>query len=315
MARRNKGRAVHGIVVIDKPLGLTSNQVLQRVKRFYNARKAGHTGALDPQASGVLPICLGEATKFSQVLLDADKAYDTTAVLGEIRSTGDVEGEVVETHPVPELTEAQVEQVLAQWRGPIEQVPPMFSALKLDGKPLYELARQGMTAEQAQAIADKKRRTVNIHELTLNAQRATELELSVRCSKGTYIRSLVEDIGNGLGCGAYVGHLRRTHSGPFNLTQAVTLEQLEQLAEQADTHALDALLLPMALAIPDSWPVVELDAQQSAKIRQGQAISTGLADCPSVQLWAVDSGQRQLIGIGRIERRGIRPQRLLQFED
>ena len=314
MGRKKKGRAVSGILVLNKPLGLSSNQVLQKVKWLFQAQKAGHTGALDPQASGVLPICLGEATKFSQLLLDSDKGYDTTAKLGEIRSTGDAEGEVVSSAEVPELTAEQLEEVLQKFRGDVVQVPPMFSALKLDGKPLYELARNGMTAEEAKAIADKKRRTIQIHELTLTDQRRDELDLSVRCSKGTYIRTLVEDIGNQLGCGAYVSRLHRTHSGPYHAGQMVTLEQLETLAEEGGTEALDKLLLPPETALPDSWPVIELSRDDAEKILQGQAVSTGLTETPSVQLWAAESGRRQLLGIGRIERGGIRPQRLLQVD-
>lgn len=318
MARKKKGRAVSGILVLDKPLGWSSNQVLQKVKWLYQAQKAGHTGALDPQASGVLPICLGEATKFSQVLLDSDKGYDTTATLGEVRSTGDAEGEVVTTAEVPDLNTEHIEQVLERFRGDVEQVPPMFSALKLDGKPLYELARKGMSAEEAQAIAEKKRRTIKIFDLTLNAQRPqlhpVELDLSVRCSKGTYIRTLVEDIGHDIGCGAYVSRLHRTHSGPYHLGQSVTIEQLEALLESGGTDALDALLLPTETAIPDSWPKIELNLAESNKILHGQAVSTGLTDAPSVQLWAVESGRQLLLGVGRIERGGIRPYRLLQVD-
>ena len=314
MGRKKKGRAVSGILVLNKPLGLSSNQVLQKVKWLFQAQKAGHTGALDPQASGVLPICLGEATKFSQLLLDSDKGYDTTAKLGEIRSTGDAEGEVISSAEVPELSAEQLEEVLQKFRGDVVQVPPMFSALKLDGKPLYELARNGMTAEEARAIAEKKRRTIQIHQLTLTDQRRDELDLSVRCSKGTYIRTLVEDIGNQIGCGAYVSRLHRTHSGPYHAGQMVTLEQLETLAEQDGMSALDALLLPPETALPDSWPVIELSRDDAEKILQGQAVSTGLTETPSVQLWAAESGRRQLLGIGRIERGGIRPQRLLQVD-
>ena len=222
MARGKKGRAVSGILVINKPLGLSSNQVLQRVKFLFGAQKAGHTGALDPLATGVLPICLGEATKFSQLLLESDKGYDTTALLGEIRSSGDGEGDVIATADVPPLTAAEVEAILARFRGEIEQVPPMFSALKLDGKPLYELARQGMSEEEIRAVAEKKRRIITIHELLLLEQRTTELDLSVRCSKGTYIRTLVEDIGQAVGCGAYVSKLHRTLCGPYHAAQMVT---------------------------------------------------------------------------------------------
>lgn len=311
MARRKKGRDITGIVVINKPLGLSSNQVLQRVKRIFNANKAGHTGALDPEASGVLPICLGEATKFSQLLLDADKGYDTTATLGEIRSTGDAEGEVVETRPVPALDAPMLESVLSRFRGDVEQVPPMFSALKLDGRPLYELARQGMSEAEMKAVAEKKRRTIRIHELTLNAFTPATLDLSVRCSKGTYIRTLVEDIGEAIGSGAYVSRLHRTHSGPYSSDMMVTLEALEALAEQGES-ALDAVLRPAETALPDSWPQVSLSLAEAARMLQGQPIKTGLSPEPSVQLWAVESGVRILIGIGRIEDGAVRAQRLMQ---
>tara|TARA_B100001109_G_scaffold130598_1_gene106165 strand:- start:4712 stop:5680 length:969 start_codon:yes stop_codon:yes gene_type:complete len=314
---KKKGRDISGIIVIDKPLGLSSNQVLQRVKRIYGARKAGHTGALDPLASGVLPICLGEATKFSQLLLDSDKAYDTTARLGEVRSTGDAEGEVFRTAEVPALTAGQVEAVLSRFRGEVEQVPPMFSALKMDGKPLYELARQGMSEAEMRAVAEKKRRTITISELTLNDQRERELDLSVRCSKGTYIRTLVEDIGAAIGCGAYVSHLHRTGCGPYHSGQMISPEALEQLAEQnctdgvQDYSELDALLLPPHTAIPD-WPEVALPLAEAAKMLLGQTIKTGLGDATSVQLWAVESGVRQMIGIGCIEGGVIRARRLMQ---
>ncbi|QQD20863.1 tRNA pseudouridine(55) synthase TruB [Venatoribacter cucullus] len=310
MARTKKGRAVSGIVVINKPLGLSSNQVLQRVKHLFGAQKAGHTGALDPLASGVLPICLGEATKLSQLLLDADKAYDTTARLGEIRSTGDAEGEVVATAPVPELNRQQLEPLLDRFRGEVEQVPPMFSALKLDGKPLYELARQGMSADEIQAVADKKRRVITIHELLLQDVRPQELDLSVRCSKGTYIRTLVEDIGQAIGCGAYVSRLHRTQCGPFHSGQMLTLEQLEVLAAEG-MESLDSVLLPPATAIPD-WPEVALTLAEADKMLHGQPISTGLNDCPSVQLWAIAPGYRQMIGIGQIAAGQIKAQRLFQ---
>lgn len=310
MARTKKGRAVSGIVVINKPLGLSSNQVLQRVKHLFGAQKAGHTGALDPLASGVLPICLGEATKLSQLLLDADKAYDTTARLGEIRSTGDAEGEVVATAPVPELDSQQLERLLDRFRGEVEQVPPMFSALKLDGKPLYELARQGMSADEIQAVADKKRRVITIHELLLQAVRPQELDLSVRCSKGTYIRTLVEYIGQAIGCGAYVSRLHRIQCGPFHSGQMLTLAQLEVLAAEG-MESLDSVLLPPETAIPD-WPEVALTLAEADKMLHGQPISTGLNDCPSVQLWAVAPGYRQMIGIGQIAAGQIKAQRLFQ---
>lgn len=314
MGRRKKGRDISGILVVNKPLGLSSNQVLQRVKRLYNANKAGHTGALDPEATGVLPICLGEATKFSQLLLDSDKGYDTRGVLGQVRSTGDKEGEILQERPVPELDTETIETVLSRFRGDVEQVPPMFSALKMDGKPLYELARQGMSQEEMRAVAEKKRRVIHIHELILNSFTPDSLNLSVRCSKGTYIRTLVEDIGEALGCGAFVQDLHRTHSGPYNEGMSHTLDELEQIAEQdsEEKHALDALLMPPETALPESWPEVSLNLTEAARLLQGQAIKTGLTDNPSVQLWAVESGVRILLGIGRVENGAIRSQRLLQ---
>lgn len=311
MAKQKKGRAISGIIVIDKPLGLSSNQMLQRVKRLFQAQKAGHTGALDPQASGVLPICLGEATKLSQVLLDADKAYSTTATLGEVRSTGDSEGEVLRTAAVPAFTPEQLQAVIERFTGKIEQVPPMFSALKLNGKPLYELARQGMTQAEQQVIAEKKRRIIEIFELKLANATATSLDLEVRCSKGTYIRTLVEDIGEALGCGAYVSRLHRTACGPFHAQQMYSLEQLEEIAEQG-VEALEALLLHPSVAVPN-WPQVELSEDEAAKIMQGQAISTGLAPQAQVQLWTVLSGVNTMLGIGRIENGKILVQRLFNL--
>lgn len=210
MSRRRKGREVNGILVIDKPQGVTSNGILQQVKRLYGAAKAGHTGALDPLATGVLPLCFGEATKFSQMMLDSDKAYITTARLGIRTETGDSEGAVVEEKPVPALTEAQVEAVLEEFRGNIQQVPSMYSALKHQGKPLYEYAREGIEI-------DRPARPVTIYELKLLAVREQELDLAVTCTKGTYIRSLVEDIGEALGCGAHVCALRRTLASGYTL--------------------------------------------------------------------------------------------------
>lgn len=310
MARKKNGRDIDGIVVVNKPLGLSSNQVLQRVKTLFNANKAGHTGALDPQATGLLPICLGEATKFSQVLLESDKTYETTATLGEVRSSGDSEGDIVRTLPVPPLTPTLIEDVLAKFRGDVEQVPPMFSALKMDGKPLYKLARKGMTTEEMRAIAEKKRRTIRIHDLHLNDATDSTLELSVKCSKGTYIRTLIEDIGDAIGCGAYVSRLHRTQSGPYDSSMMYTLAELEALAEES-VAALDGVLLSLETAIPESFPTLELTWDEARYIIWGQSINTGLNDTPSVQLWAVESGVRELIGIGRIENHRLKARRLM----
>lgn len=314
MAKRNRGRDVHGILLLDKPLGLSSNQALQRVKWLYGASKAGHTGALDPQASGLLPLCFGDATKFSQLLLESDKGYETTASLGEVRSTGDAEGEVISTRPVPELDLDAIEAVLERFRGDVEQVPPLFSALKLDGKPLYELARKGMSAEEAAAIAERKRRVIRIMELQLNAFReGTELDLTVICSKGTYIRTLVEDIGEALGCGAWVSRLHRILTGPYRASQMVTLEHIEALHAAGDFAAMDALLMPMESAVPD-WPIVDIDLTAAEKIIRGQAVDTGLDEVSSVQLWTLVSGRRCFIGVGAVKDGRIRPVRLLSVQ-
>ena len=342
MARKKRGRDVHGIVVVDKPLGLSSNQVLQRVKRLFNANKAGHTGALDPLATGVLPICLGEATKFSQLLLDADKGYETTATLGEVRSTGDAEGDVIERFPSIKFSESELDTILQQFLGPVEQVPPMFSALKLQGQPLYKLARPGMSAEDMQAIAEKKRRTIHIHELQCTAMSSDEVDLKVRCSKGTYIRTLVEDIGRSLGSGAYVSRLHRILSAPFSSAQMVSLEHLQQVT----ADQLDQYILPLEMALPAQWPEVDVMASDIAALRQGQKIryrpealvafaesgsNTAAAttvdsktqsdkqkvtdasqwQCPSVQLRAAEYSGRPCIGLGRVADGYIYPTRVL----
>ena len=218
-------RPVNGILVLDKPLGLTSNAALQKVRWLLNAEKAGHTGSLDPLATGVLPLCFGEATKFSQYLLDADKGYETLMQLGATTTTGDAEGDVLERRPVT-TGQKELEAVLPQFRGPIQQIPPMYSALKKDGQPLYKLARAGEVVERAA-------RSVTILRLELLACTTDKARLQVACSKGTYIRTLVEDIGQVLGCGAYVAELRRTQAGPFNLSQAVSLNSLSRFMQKA----------------------------------------------------------------------------------
>ena len=262
MSRKRKGRNVNGILVIDKPQGVTANGILQQVKRLYGAAKAGHTGALDPLATGVLPLCFGEATKFSQMMLDSDKAYVTTARLGIRTETGDSEGAVVEENPVPALTEADVEQVLERFRGPIEQVPSMYSALKHQGRPLYEYAREGIEI-------DRPARPVTIHELTLLAMRENELDLAVSCTKGTYVRSLVEDIGNALGCSAHVSALRRTMASGYTLEDAHAVPELEAMREKGES--LDGLLLPPESALT-MFPEVQLSGPSLVSILNGQPV-------------------------------------------
>lgn len=223
--RRRKGRNISGILLLDKPMGITSNAALQQVKRLFNACKAGHTGSLDPLATGVLPLCFGEATKFSQFLLDADKHYRARVRLGVTTDSGDADGKVLETKPVPEITDEALEQALDNYRGEITQVPSMFSALKVDGQPLYKLARQGVEVE-------REARPVTIYELEVQDRSGDELTLDVRCSKGTYVRTLAEDIGRELGCGAHVAGLRRLAAGPFKIEETVSIQQLEELMSE-----------------------------------------------------------------------------------
>ena len=230
MPRRRRGLPVNGVVLLDKPKGLSSNHALQRVRRLFDAQKAGHTGTLDPMATGLLPICLGEATKFSAHLLEADKMYRTRVELGVITDTGDAEGTVLERREVPNLAVEDIESVLTRFRGEIDQVPPMYSALKHQGKKLYELAREGKQVERAA-------RRVSVYDARLLSFEGTAFELEVSCSKGTYIRTLAEDIGHALGCGAHISQLRRLKTGPFDGDAMWTLEALEALASQADREA------------------------------------------------------------------------------
>lgn len=266
MPRTRKGRAVNGVLILDKPQGMSSNHALQRAKRLFQAAKAGHTGSLDPLATGVLPLCFGEATKFSQYVLDADKAYCTRVVLGVGTDTLDAEGTVVQRVSAAHLQEADVMAVLPQFTGMIQQVPPMYSALKRDGQPLYKLARQGIEIERAA-------RDVTLYDLRLLAFERGEhpvVELSLSCSKGTYVRSLAADLGAALGVPAHVATLRRTRAGPFTLDKAITLASLEQTAE-VGLDALDALLGPVDQGISD-LPRVDLSESASFYLRQGQAV-------------------------------------------
>jgi tRNA pseudouridine55 synthase len=248
---------------------MTSNFALQKARRIFGAQKAGHTGSLDPLATGVLPICFGEATKFSRYLLDANKGYYTTASLGDIRTTGDSDGEVVEINEVPELEESSLLELLERFKGNIKQVPSMYSALKHNGRPLYEYARKGITIE-------RPARPVTIFRLDLDEQRKTELDMSVECSKGTYIRSLVEDIGNALGCGAHVSMLRRFKAGHFVLDSSVKMSELDAMAEKSTLGngleaLLDAKLLPTDSLLPNN-PKVCLKNELVSSILNGQAV-------------------------------------------
>lgn len=291
-------RRLDGVLLLDKPPGVGSNAVLQTVKRLYGAEKAGHAGTLDPLASGLLPVLFGEATKFSQLALDADKAYIATARLGITTTTGDAEGEVLERKPCNVRAE-DVERALAAFRGELEQVPPMYSALKHGGQPLYALARAGREVPRAA-------RRIRVHALELLRFGGDSLELRVRCSKGTYVRTLVEDIGRALGCGAHVSALRRTASGMFRIEDAVTLEQL-----QAEIPgARDARLLPLERLL-GGLPRVDLPAALAERFLRGQALQ--VAHAPSGPC-GVYGQQGRLLGLGEGRAQGeLRPRRLLSY--
>ncbi len=300
--RRNRGRNVNGILLLDKPLGVTSNAALQQVKRLYHAAKAGHTGNLDPLATGLLPICFGEATKISSFLLDSDKRYVGTIKLGVITRTADAEGEVLETRPVGDYSEAQIREVLDRFTGEIEQVPPMHSAVKVNGTPLYKLAHKGLEIE-------RKPRTVTIHRIDLRRHAGDELEIELHCSKGTYVRTLAEEIGEALGCGGHLCALRRTASGPFTLDEAVTMEQIAAAAEEGNA-ALDALLLPIERALAD-WPAVNLTDNSAYYVQQGQPVLVPQAPTEGwVRLHRPDGG---FLGVGHILDDGrVAPKRLIK---
>lgn len=297
-------RNVSGIILLDKPLGFTSNAALQKVRWLLNAEKAGHTGSLDPLASGVLPLCFGEATKFSQYLLDSDKGYETVMQLGQTSTTGDAEGEILQTRDVT-VGRADIEAVLPQFRGQISQIPPMYSALKRDGQPLYKLARAG-------EVVEREPRSVTIARLELLECEGTRVRLSVGCSKGTYIRTLVEDIGEVLGCGAYVAELRRTHAGPFELAQTVTLEELEQAHAEGGNEAIDRFLMPSDSGLQD-WPLLQFSEHSAFYWLHGQPVRS--PDAPKFGMVRVQDHNGRFIGIGEVSEDGrIAPRRLIRSE-
>ena len=270
--------AVHGVLLLDKPLGWTSNDALQKAKWLLRAEKAGHTGTLDPLATGLLPLCFGAATKFSQVSLDADKAYRATLRLGQRMSTGDLEGELVEERPVA-VDRAKLDAVIAQFTGAIDQLPPMHSALKKDGKALYEYARAGQTVE-------RDTRRVTIHALDIVDWQDAQVVIDVRCSKGTYIRTLAEDIGEALGCGAHLTGLRRTASGPLALTGAVTLAALEAMTEPERL----ACLQPVDTLLAD-WPSLALAADEAGKFLTGLRRRLLKPDAPALRVYGPEPGE------------------------
>ena len=302
---RKRGRDIHGVFLLDKPQGMSSNDIMQKVKRIFQANKAGHTGALDPLATGMLPICLGEATKFSQFLLDADKRYLVTAKLGERTDTSDAEGQIVETRDVKVKT-PEILTALEQFRGDILQVPTMFSALKHNGKPLYEYARQGITVE-------REARPITIFELNFIEYNAPYLTLEVHCSKGTYIRTLVDDLGEVSGCGAHVTMLRRTAVADYPTEKMLDWNALQALAESQDLSLLDALLLPIDTAVA-KLPTLTLNESQAQGIGFGQRVKFDNPNSLQGQV-RLFSHENRFLGVAVIDENNvIRPQRLVVYE-
>ncbi|MBD1555609.1 tRNA pseudouridine(55) synthase TruB [Vibrio sp. S9_S30] len=312
MGRRRKGRPVNGVVLLDKPTGISSNDALQKVKRIYFAEKAGHTGALDPLATGMLPICLGEATKFSQFLLDSDKRYVVIAKLGERTNTSDSDGEVVETREV-HVTEKQLLDCIERFKGTTDQIPSMFSALKYQGRPLYEYAREGIDVP-------RESRKITVYSIQLLRFEGDEVEMAIHCSKGTYIRTITDDLGEMLGCGAHVTYLRRTGVANYPYERMVTLEQLNELLEHANDQGLppkdllDALLLPMDTAV-EALPEVNLNAELTDMVQHGQPVQ--VFGAPIEGTVRMTSGDEKLfIGVGDIDDNGkVAPKRLVVFRD
>jgi tRNA pseudouridine55 synthase len=292
-------RRVDGVLLLDKPVGISSNSALQKAKMLYQAAKAGHTGNLDPVASGLLPICFGEATKYSQFLLDADKTYQAEFTLGQTTSTGDSEGEVTSSKPVV-ATRADVEQVLGSFVGEISQVPPMYSALKYQGRALYEYARKGVEIE-------RQARTVTIYRLKLDDFDGVRLRVTVKSSKGTYIRVLAEDVGRALGCGAYMSALRRTVTSRFEIAGALTLEQLGEMSMEQR----DACLLPIDVLVED-LPLVKLDGDSAYYLRRGNPVwLPRQTECGEVRLYEENG---VFLGVGVVMDDGkIAPRRLVNF--
>lgn len=311
MARRRKGRSVHGILLLDKPSGCSSNQALQRARRLFNAAKAGHTGSLDPLATGMLPVCFGEATKLSQFLLDAQKSYVAEMRFGVTTHSADSDGDVIDERPIPEnLTLKTFDAVCQQFVGDIDQVPPMVSALKVNGQRLYKLARQGV-------VIEREPRHVTVMELNVLALNGESARIDVRCSKGTYIRSLVADIGEVLGCGAHVTALRRTSVAPFEGQKMVDLSELE-IASNASDNQIDRYLLPLDAGL-GHLSSLTLETDTAAAYRHGQSVPCSLVDqekTPVGGLSRVYDLHNKLLGLGEISDCGtsVSPRRVLQYE-
>jgi tRNA pseudouridine55 synthase len=311
LARRRKGRPVNGILLLDKPLGMSSNGALQKVKYLFFAAKAGHTGSLDPLATGVLPICLGEATKFTQFLLDADKHYQATFRFGIATASGDADGEVISENGANDLTAKQIEAVLAEFRGDISQVPSMYSALKHQGQPLYKLAREGIEIE-------REARPLTIFSLEMTDFRPGEFpeaDVEIHCSKGTYVRTLAEDIGAQLGCGAYVSRLHRNIAGPFDEVDTISVEELEALREECQAEELDYLLEPMDAGIKHLM-AVDLSEDTAFYFQQGQPVMAPQVyrDSEEGDIVRVFETNGPFLGVAEVTDDGrVAPKRLVVF--
>jgi tRNA pseudouridine55 synthase len=286
MSRRSKGKNIHGIILLDKPAGFSSSQAVQKVRWLFGARKAGHTGSLDPFATGMLPICLGEASKTAGFMLDASKLYLATACIGEATATGDTEGDVIAEMPVPSLTPAAIEEAFGFFRGPIEQVPPMYSALKHKGQPLYKLARAGK-------VVERKSRKVLIHGLELVSWRSPLLVFKVHCSKGTYVRTLAEDIAAKLETCAHLQNLRRLEVEPFREADMIRLDELEQAIAAGQQNSL---ILPLDAGL-ESWPLIQLDAEEQVRFTHGNPALSQEVPCGNVRVYATSG---EILGLGEV---------------
>jgi tRNA pseudouridine55 synthase len=306
MSKITTKRNINGILLLDKPLHITSNGALQRIKRLFNAKKAGHTGSLDPLATGMLPICFGEATKFSQYLLESDKQYRVKVQLGIKTTTGDAEGEAISTRPVENVTLERLTALMQKFTGPIQQIPPMFSAIKHQGKPLYELARKGIEIERAP-------REVQIYSLQCDGLEQDTFNMDVHCSKGTYVRTLAEDIGEELGCGAHVIGLRRISVTPYQQSKMITFEALEELFRDAGPAGLNQLLLPVESSV-EALPTVKLSTSSAFYMRTGQPVM--VPHMPTDGLVRLYSDEGTFLGVGEILDDGrVAPKRLVVVQN
>ncbi|WP_305829950.1 tRNA pseudouridine(55) synthase TruB [Photobacterium leiognathi] len=312
MARRRKGRPINGVILVDKPTGISSNDTLQKIKRIFFAQKAGHTGALDPLATGMLPICFGEATKFSQFLLDSDKRYRVIAKLGERTDTSDSDGEVVETREV-KVDRGQLERCIAKFRGTTDQIPSMYSALKYKGRKLYEYAREGVEVP-------RESRKITVYSVDLLRFENNEVEMELHVSKGTYIRTIVDDLGEMLGCGAHVIMLRRTGVSNFPYERMVTIEQLQAMLDDAKANdvepgtVLDPLLLPTDTAVQD-LPEVNILPAIAVHVLNGNPVQAGRVPAEGTLVRITVGQEREFIGVGVIDAKGmLAPKRVMANE-